>query len=85
MINELIGKHGYSGACLDTPLNYGTVSVSFYRIENKSSKKGTKRVPVHYRLRGECLRKNDIISRAEEIVEQLNNGWIPSKKSETLK
>jgi hypothetical protein len=78
--------HGWQSECdpLKCKWKWKTFSISFFRIVLKSNGKGTKKKSVGYRLRGPSIMRDAMIKRADEIVEKMNNGWKPNKKSEKL-
>lgn len=80
-------QHCYRCSCdpAKTGGRWETFSMSFQRVVPKSSGRGTKMVPVHYRLSGPTSHRDEVIARAEQIVAELDAGWVPEKKSETWK
>ena len=78
--------HGWRSECdpltKNHQLTYKTFSMSFFLIVPRANGKGTKGKSIGYRLSGPCTHRDEVAKRADEIVEKLNDGWVPPKKSE---
>ena len=82
-----LGKHGWQSAFDPQdgehyrPI-FETFSLSFWKLVKTRNGKGTKKQPVYYRLKGLCSNRDAVIKRAEEIIRDLDDGWMPTKRME---
>jgi hypothetical protein len=80
-------KHGMISSCdpKGSIQLFETFSIGFFQLVPRKSGKGMKRGRVIYRLYGPCNQRDRMFARAEQIVQMLDSGWNPGKKSERLK
>ena len=80
-------KHDFSGECAPNPDAHvhwsETFSVGIFQWLPKSRGKGLKKGKVKYRVKGACHKPDKVYLRAAWVCKEMDNGWVPPKKSET--
>jgi hypothetical protein len=80
-------KHYYSGSCgpgYSRMTPFETFSVGIFKALPKSNGKGFKKSAVIYRIKGRSDDPQAVFSRADKVCSMMDDGWVPSKKSETV-
>jgi hypothetical protein len=80
--------HDYSGKCVPNTKTHHwnrTFSFGIFQWIPKSSCKGLKKSVVKYRIIGPTTKSLKMHKRADLLCRLLDAGWIPDKKSETIK
>lgn len=83
-----LNKHDYSGFCAPAaPGRYpaATFSVGIFKWILKANGKGLKKSAVIFRVKGLCSCSEKVYETAKKYCEKLDDGWVPNKKSMSVK
>ncbi len=92
-MQDMIGRHDFSGACAPGPQQdkwaeaglFRTFSVGIFEALPRASGNGTKRGPVKVRVIGSMSDPEAVFARARLICAQLDAGTYSGPKSVTVK
>ena len=62
-----------------------TFSVGIFQWIPTKSRSGLRKSAVKYRVKGKPSNPEEVFARADQVVKNLNAGWVPIKKSEAVK
>lgn len=84
--NKEVGKHDFYGDCAPGRFKSlgNTFSVGIFQWELKADGKRLKKGPVKYRIKGSTSFPEKVYNRARVVCYELNKGWVPKHKSETV-